>query len=137
MKDLSVAAHSGALEAQIAKIFDEVTTTKVEMVNGKPRITDEATLAQMEREEEARRMEEACGMFLSAERRFQKIDAHPDKMSDVAVNLAWWESLEQVYERERVVWRLFVGAQPTIEDNKLYARFRAMLLKGSSLKASA
>lgn len=23
------------------------------------------------------------------------------------------------------VWRLFVGAQPTIEDNKLYARFRA------------
>jgi hypothetical protein len=54
------------------------------------------TLDQMEREEEARRMEEACGMFLSAERRFQKIDAHPDKVSDVAVNLAWWESLEQV-----------------------------------------
>ena len=64
------------------------------------------TLDQMEREEEARRMEEACGMFLSAERRFQKIDAHPDKVSDVAVNLAWWESLEQVYERERVVWAL-------------------------------
>ncbi len=107
------------------------------MVNGKPRISDQATLDQMEREEAARRMEEACGMFLTAERRFQKLDAHPDKVADVAVNLAWWESLEQVYERERVVWRLFVGAQPTIEDNKLYARFRAMLLKGSSLKASA
>ena len=75
-------------------------------------------------------------MFLTAERRFQKIDAHPDKVTDVAVNLAWRESLEQVYERERVVWRLFVGAQPTIED-KLYARFRSMLLKGSSLKPNA
>jgi hypothetical protein len=105
------------LDAEIAKIFDEVTITKVEMVNGKPRISDEATLAQMEREEEARRMEEACGMFLSAERRFQKIDAHPDKVSDVTVNLAWWESLEQVYERDRVVWRLFVGSQPTLEAN--------------------
>ena len=107
------------------------------MVNGKPRISDEATLAQMKREEEARRMEEACGMFLSAERRFQKLCSHPDVVSDPKVNVAWWESLEQVYERERVVWRLFVGAQPTIEDNKLYARFRAMLLKGSSLKPSA
>ena len=125
------------LDEEIAKPFDEGTITKVEMVNGKPRISDEATLAQIEREEEARRMEEACGMFLSAERHFQKIDAHPDKVRDVAVNLAWWESLEQVYERERVVWRLFVGAQPTIEANKLYARFRAMLLKGSSLKANA
>src|SRR4029434_6318298 len=125
------------LDAEIAKIFDEVTTTKVEMVNGNRRLSHGATLAQMEREENARRMEEACGMFLSAERRFQTIDAHPDKVSDVAVNLAWWESLEQVYERERVVWRLFVGPQPTPEQNKLYARFRAMLLKGKSLKANA
>jgi hypothetical protein len=45
--------------------------------------------------------------------------------------------LQTVYERERVVWRLFVGAQPTIEDNKLYARFRELLLKGSKLKAKA
>ena len=98
------------------------------MVNGKPHISDGATLAQMEREEEARRMEEACGMFLSAERRFQKIDAHPDKVSDVAVNLAWWESLEQVYERERVVWRLFVFAA---------FRTRWSFAQSASRKASA
>jgi hypothetical protein len=53
------------------------------------------------------------------------------------VNVAWWEALEHVYEREKVVWRLFVGNQPSPEQNKLYAQFRAMLLKGSSLKASA
>ena len=38
------------LDAEIGKIFDEVTATKVEIVNGKPRISDEATIAQMERE---------------------------------------------------------------------------------------
>jgi hypothetical protein len=68
------------------------------------------------------------------ERRFQKLCSHPDVVSDPKVNVAWWESLEQVYEREQVAWRLFVGSQPTLEQNKLYARFRAMLLKGSSLK---
>jgi hypothetical protein len=125
------------LDAEIAKLFDEGTTAKVEMVNGKPRISDQATLDQMEQEETARRMEEACGMFLTAERRFQKLNGHPDKVTHGKVNLAWWESLEQVYERERVVWRLFVGPQPTMEDNKLYAKFRELLLKGSKLKANA
>ena len=125
------------LDAEIATLFDEVTTTKVEMVNGKPRISDQATLDQIEREEAARRMEEACGLFLSAERRFQKISALPDVVSDPKVNVAWWESLEQVYEREKLVWRLFVGPQPTMADNKLYARFRELLLKGSKLKANA
>jgi hypothetical protein len=107
------------------------------MVNGKPRISDEATIAQMEREEQARRLEEACGMFLSAERRFQKLSAHPDKVTDPKVNLAWWEALESVYEREKVVQRLFVGSQPTLEQNNLYAKFREMLVQGSSLQAIA
>lgn len=123
------------LDAEIAKLFD--VEPKVEMVNGKPRISDEATIAQMEREEQARRLEEACGMFLSAERRFQKLSAHPDKVTDPKVNLAWWDALESVYEREKVVQRLFVGSQPTLEQNKLYAKFREMLVRGSSLKASA
>jgi len=106
-------------------------------VNSKPRISDQATLDQMEREEAACRMEEACGMFLTAERRFQKLSDHPDKVTDPKVNMAWWESLEQVYERERVVWRLFVGPQPTIEDNNLYTKFRKLLLEGRKLKADA
>jgi hypothetical protein len=91
----------------------------------------------MEREEATRRMEEACGMFLSAERRFQKLCAHPDKVTDPKVNVAWWEALESVYEREKIVWRLFVGGQPTPEQNKLYGKFREMLVQGSRLNANA
>ena len=124
-------------DAKVATLFDEIKATKVEMVNGKPRISDEATIARMDREEEARLMQEACGLFLTAERLFQKFDAHPDKVTDPKINLAWWDALEHVYECEKTVQRLFVGSQPTLEQNKLYARFRAMLLKGSSLKPSA
>ena len=124
-------------EVKIAKLFDGDTTPKVEMVNGKPRISDEATLAQMEREEAARRMEKACAMFLTAERRFQKLNSHPDKVTDPEVNLAWWEPLEVVWQREQVVWRLFVGSQPSPEQNKLYCQFRAMLVQNSRLKVNA
>ena len=125
------------LDAQIAKLFDLDTENAPDAKVKKRLISDEETIAQMEREEEARKMEEACGMFLSAERRFQKLDAHPDKVTDPRVNLAWWDALDSVYEREKVVQRLFVGPQPTLEQNKLYARFRALLLKGKSLKANA
>jgi hypothetical protein len=49
------------LDAEIAKLFDEVTTTKVEMVNGKPRVTDEQTIAEMD-------FAEACDDYVRAAR---------------------------------------------------------------------
>jgi len=67
------------LDAEIAKLFDEVTTTRVEMVNGKPRISDQATLDQMEREEAARRMEEACGCFCPQKDGFKGFALTPTK----------------------------------------------------------
>lgn len=96
-------------------------------------ISDEQTLAEMD----ARNMEEACRLFLNAERRFQTLCDYPDKVTNPEVNVAWWQALETVYELEKIVWRLFVGPQPTLEQNKLYARFRALLLKGSKLEANA
>ena len=125
------------LDAQIAKLFDLDTENAPDTKVKKRMISDEKTIAQMEREEQARRLEEACGMFLSAERRFQKLSPHPDKVTDPKVNLAWWDALDSVYECEKAVQRLFVGSQPTLEQNKLYARFREMLLKGSKLEANA
>ena len=125
------------LEAEIGKLFDEVTTTKVEMVNGKPRISDQATLDQMEREEAARRMEEACGLFLTREREFQRIAQHPRVVTDPQMNALWWDRLEAVYVAEKAVQKLFTGPQPTMADNRLYAKFRRLLLEGSKMKANA
>src|ERR1700675_3246942 len=125
------------LDAEIAKLFDEVTTTKVERVNGKPRISDQATLDQMEREEAARRMEEACGLFLTREREFQRIAQHPRVVADPQMNALWWDRLEAVYVAEKAVQKLFTGPKPTMADNRLYAKFRRLLLEGSKLKADA
>jgi hypothetical protein len=125
------------LDAEIARLFDEATTTKVEMVNGKPRISDQATLDQMEREEDARRMEEACGLFLTREREFQRIAQHPRVVTDSQMNALWWDRLEAVYVAEKAVQKLFTGPQPTMADNRLYAKFRKLLLEGSKLKADA
>jgi hypothetical protein len=125
------------LDAEVAKMFDEVTTTNAEMVNGKPRISDQATLDQMEREEAARRLEEACRIFLTREREFQRIAEHPRVVSDPQMNALWWDRLEAVYVAEKAVQKLFTGPQPTMADNRLYATFRRLLLEGSKLKANA
>ena len=96
-------------------------------------ISDEQTLAEMD----ARNMEEACRLFLRAEQRFQKLCEYRDKVTNAEVNVAWWSALERVYELEKIVWRMFVGEQPTMADNELYAKFRKLLLDGSKLKANA
>jgi hypothetical protein len=100
-------------------------------------MTDEQQIEQLDREEQARLMEEAVGMFLTAEREHQRLSARYNVVSDPKINLLWWESLERTCEREKVVWRLFVGNQPTPEQNKLYCRFRYMLLKGNKLIENA
>ena len=86
---------------------------------------------------QAEAMEEACGMFLTAERKFRKLNANPDCVTDPCLNVEWWDSLELVYRAEKTVWRLFVGPQPDMRSNMLYAKFRELLLKGSNLKANA
>ena len=125
------------LDAEIAKMFDEVTTTKVETVNGKPRVSDQATLDQMEREETARRMEEACQIFLTREREFQRIAQHPRVVTDPQMNALWWDRLEAMYVAEKAVQKLFTGPQPTMAENRLYEKFRRLLLENSKLKANA
>jgi len=82
-------------------------------------------------------MQEACGMFLTAERKFRKLNTNPDCVTDPKLNGEWWDALDLVYRAEKTVWRLFVGPQPDLRSNMLYAKFRELLLKGSSLKANA
>jgi len=110
----------------VDSMFDELISTTI-----KPDGTVEANVISDET------MREACGMFLTAERKFRKINAHPDVVTDVRLNVEWWDALELVYRAEKTVWRLFVGPQPDLRSNTLYAKFRELLLKGSNLKANA
>ncbi len=78
------------LDAEIAKLFDEDTTTKVDKVNGKPYISDEQTLREMQ-------FAEACEELVAAEGEFAEWDAkatqkwaHPD--ADPANLCQWFDS---------------------------------------------
>ena len=82
-------------------------------------------------------MDDACRAFVAAERRFRKLDENPACVTDPRLNGEWWDSLELLYRTDKTVWRLFVGPQPDPRSNRLYAKFRELLLKGSSLKADA
>jgi hypothetical protein len=124
------------LDKDGTELLDESTTSKVQLVNGKPRISDQATLDQMEREEAARRLEEACQIFLTREREFRRIAEHPRVVTDPQMNCLWWDRLEAMYVAEKAVWKLFVGPQPTVAENRLYSTFRRLVLEGSKLKAS-
>ena len=110
------------------EMLDEIVSTTVR----------EDGIAQVETMyDQSELLERACQIFLTREREFQRLSARPDVVSDPKVNCAWWDSLERVYEAEKTVWKLFVGPQPTMADNRLYAKFRRLLLEGSKLRANA
>jgi hypothetical protein len=123
------------LDAEVAKLFDVENAPDGKVK--KRLISDEETVAQMEREEAARRMEEACGLFLTREREFQRIAQHPRVVTDPQMNALWWDRLEAVYVAEKAVQKLFTGPQPTMAENQLWVKFRKLLLEGSKLKANA
>ena len=113
------------------EMFDELisTTIKPDGTVEERSVTENALKAEA--------MQEACGMFLTAERKFRKLNADPDCVTDPRLNVEWWDALDLVHRAEKTVWRMFVGSQPDLRSNMLYAEFRELLLKGRSLKANA
>jgi hypothetical protein len=113
------------------EIFDTLVETKIE-ADGTAQVR-----TMYEEGDQSEAMREACHAFVCAERRFRKLDENPACVTDPRMNVEWWDSLEILYRTDKTLWRLFVGSQPDMESNKLYAKFRALLLKGKSLKADA
>jgi len=114
------------------QMFDEEIATLIKadgMVEQKRWVTEDTLQSEA--------MDDACRAFVAAERKFQKLNANSGCVTDPRLNLEWWDSLELLYRTDKTVWRLFVGPQPDMRSNRLYARFRELLLKGSSLKADA
>ena len=119
------------LDAEIAKLFDEVTTTKVEMVNGKPRVTDEQTIAEMD-------FAKACDDYVRAARKFEKLDRIAKAQKGVPDNLCqWFDALEEQYQVDKKLWLLFVGADRSRRSNLMYCEYRTMLLSGGKLRVDA
>jgi hypothetical protein len=112
------------------EMFDQIVETKIE-ADGTAQVR-----TMYEERDQSEAMREACGVFLTAERKFRKLNANPDCVTHPRLNVEWWDALQLVYRAERRVFHLFVGPQPDMRSNMLYAKFRELLLKGSSLKAN-
>ena len=109
------------------EIFDEIKTAR--MINGKPFISDEQTIAEMD-------FKEACEAFVAAEKAFCKADAtvRVNVSADVC---AWWDLLEARYEAEKRVWQLFIGGDRSPRTGTMYLHFREALLSDKSTRADA
>jgi len=112
-------------------LFDEVESVPVEMVNGKPRVGDEFTLAELD-------MVCACEKLVAAHGKFSHWDTHPDKHTDKWIQMSWWTALNKLSDAEERVRRLFLGNRiPTLADNIQYALWRKAFLEGKNIKADA
>ena len=114
------------------QMFDEETATLIETYG-----TVEQRRWLVQDALQAKAMDEACQTFLTAERKFRTLNRNPDSVTNPRLNGEWWDALEDVYQAERRVRQLFIGPQVDVHSNRLYARFRGLLLKGNSLKADA
>jgi hypothetical protein len=119
------------MDAEIAKIFDEVTTTEVEMVNGEPYISDEQTLAEMD-------FAAACEAMVEAEKRFRRLDRQAHAQKGVPENMVeWFDALESRYLTDKKLWELFTAGDRSVRSNKMYNEYRLILLRGESTRADA
>jgi hypothetical protein len=113
----------------VDSMFDEIEIKTVQMVNGKPLISDEVQAEELD-------FAEACEDFIMAERKFNKIEATVRLDSSASV-CEWWDCLERRYECEKRVWQLFTAGDRSPQSGKMYLQFRQTLLSGRSTRCDA
>ena len=128
-----MAAEEDRLDAEIAKMFDEVTTTKVEMVNGKPRVSDEQAIAQIDAQE----MENACADLVHSWRRFKEIDNRPGAATDPKLEVEWWRRLDALGLADGSLKERFLGRDRSPASIRQYAKFRRKMVLGERYRTDA
>lgn len=119
------------LDGEIATMFDEVKATTVKMVNGKPYVSDEQTLAEMD-------FAAACEAMVEAEKRFQRLNRQAHSQKGVPEDMIeWFDALESRYLTDKKLWELFTGSDRSVRSNKMYNEFRLTLLCGETTKPDA
>jgi len=112
----------------IQSMFDEVQTVEVRMVNGKPFVSDEQTLADQD-------FAQACEAFVAAEKAFNECAKKQGQPNfDVCL---WWDLLEVRYQCEKRLWTLFINGDRSLRTGLMYLQFRESLFTGKKLRAEA
>lgn len=121
-------------DAKIATLFNQITTTKVEMANGKSRVTDEQTIVEMD----AREMEDALAELTQAWRRFREYDRkHPDAALDPEHGLHWWRLAEYLMLANNRTKDAFLGRHRDPVSVRQHDKIRRKILLGERYRTDA
>lgn len=121
-------------DAKVATLFDEITTTKVEMVHGKPRATDEQTIRDMEAQKE---MEDALADLVRSFKDFTAIMERGVEPIDPVKSVGWWRALEWLALAESRLKEAFVCGDRSPASIRQYAKFRSKMLEGKRYRTDA
>jgi hypothetical protein len=121
------------LDAEIAQMFDEAKVTKVEMVNGKPRVTEEPTVA----EADAKEMEEAIADLVRSYREFMVFTERGVDPTDPLRSKGWWRALGYLALGESRAKDCFCGRDRSPVSVQQYAKFRSKMLEGKRYRPDA
>jgi len=106
-------------------MFDEIKAVKVEMVNGRPRVTDEQTIADMDAEE----MKAAVSDFVQSARKFRELNSHAATHAPYAsLGNAWWKALEFLALADSRLKEAFCGRDRSPDSIRLFHEYRVRLL---------
>jgi hypothetical protein len=115
----------------IETMFDEARTVSAKRVNGKPYVSDEQTLAEMD-------FAAACSAMIEAEKRFQRLDRLAHAQKGVPEDMVeWFDALESRYLTDKKLWELFTAGDRSVRSNKMYNDYRLILLRGETSKPDA
>lgn len=119
------------MDAEIASMFDEVTEVKT--VNGKPMISDEETLRQMDADEMANAIADLTRSF----RDFNSIMSRGVDPVDPVKSLGWWRATEYLMLANNRLKDIFCGRDRSPASIRQYAKFRSKMLEGKRYRTDA
>jgi len=113
-----MATEEDRLDAEIAQMFGEVKEVHVEMVNGKPRVAYEETIAQMDAQE-------------------MEIDRRPGVATDPKLEVEWWRRLDALGLADGSLKERFLGRDRSPASVRQYAKFRRKMVLGERYRTDA
>src|ERR1700755_890062 len=127
-----MAAEEDRLDAEIAKMFVEVTTTKVAIVSGKPRVSDEQTIREME----AKELADSLAEFVREWREFERLRV--DLATDYGrPGILWWRSLQCLALAESRFKEAFIQGDCSPRSIQQYHKFRLKMIHGKRYRTDA
>src|ERR1700741_1593990 len=127
-----MASEEDRLDAEIAKMFDEVTTTKVEIVNGKPRVSDEQAIREME----AKELADSLAEFVREWREFERLRV--DLATDYGrPGIIWWRNLQCLALAESRFKEAFIQGDRSPRSIQQFHRIKLKMLLGRRYRTDA